>query len=156
MFSLDSSFNFHFHLILAQFPVDYPSYLVPCLVFFVCPFVAFTYYLINRLISFTTWSYYFTADKFFPTRFSWCFFFCFFFLLESVKPQISRTLLSNLDDNAMFCLDSILSLISIFTWLFSKSLGTVPSMPTLMGIKVTYKFHIFFSALTLSKYVFII
>ena len=46
---------------------------------------------------------------------------------------------------------SILSLISSPSSLFSRSLGTFPSVPTTIGITVTLTFHSFFKSLARSK-----
>ena len=48
----------------------------------------------------------------------------------------------------------ILPLISNYPILFSKPLGTIPSVPTTIGITITFLFHSLFSSLTRSKYLF--
>ena len=75
-------------------------------------------------------------------------------LRDSKSPQVSRTLLSILDNlsNAVVWMVSICPLISNFSSPFTNPLGIVPSAPTTVNITVTFTFLSFFSFLTRSKY----
>ena len=73
-------------------------------------------------------------------------------LSDSKSTQISRTLFSILADlnNATVWMVSILPLITNSSSLFSKSLGTVPSVPAINVSIVTLNFHSFLSSLARS------
>ena len=70
-------------------------------------------------------------------------------LNNNKSPQVSRTPLCILADcfNVVVYMVLILALISNFTSLFSKSLATVPSAPSIIGITVIFMFHSFLSSL---------
>ena len=67
-------------------------------------------------------------------------------------PQLYRTLSILADlSNFVIWMVLILPLISSFPSLFSRSLGTVPSVSLITGITATFMFHRFFSSLPRSK-----
>ena len=63
-------------------------------------------------------------------------------LSDSNSPRVSRGIFSILTDfsNAVFWMVSIIPLISCFSSCLSKPLGTFPSAPTTIDIKVTFIF----------------
>ena len=75
-------------------------------------------------------------------------------LSDSKSPKVSRALLSFLINlyNAVVCIKSILPLISNSSSLFSRPLRIVPSMPTTIGITITFMFYGLFSFLARLKY----
>ena len=72
--------------------------------------------------------------------------------------QVSRTIFSSLSDlnNTVAWIVLILPLIANSFYLFSKPLGTVPSLPTTSGTNVTFIIQSFFSSLARSKYLSIL
>ena len=76
-------------------------------------------------------------------------------LSDSKFPQVSRTLLSILTDrkDAVVWNVSFVSFVSCSPNLSSKSLRTVTSAPTIIGITVASIFYWYFSSLARSKYV---
>ena len=94
---------------------------------------------------------YFTSGKFFTPADTGCFAWS---LSDSKSLQLSGTFLSILANlnRAVVWIDSVLPQISSSFVLFSRLLGIVLSAPTIIGITVTFIFHIFFSCLARSKY----
>ena len=73
---------------------------------------------------------------------------------KSKSPQVSRTILSIQADlnNAVIWMVPTCPLILKSTCPFTNLLGIVPNGITIMGIKVTFMFHSFFSSLLRSTY----
>ena len=79
--------------------------------------------------------------------------FFFFFSLKYESSQVSRTLLSILDNfnTAIVWIALILPMISTYPSLFSRPLGTISRAPTMIGITVTFMFYSFINSLARSK-----
>ena len=79
---------------------------------------------------------------------------CRWSLGDSKSPWVSRILLNNLAalNNAVVWMVSILLLTSNYSNLLSNPLGTVPSVPTTIGITVMFMFHRFFSSVARSSH----
>ena len=77
-------------------------------------------------------------------------------LSDSKSPQVSKTLLSILTDlnNGIVWIVSTRPFISKSSSPFINPLVTVPKIPIMIGINVTFMFHIFFNSLVRSKYLF--
>ena len=78
-------------------------------------------------------------------------------LSDSKCPQVSSSLLSILVNlnNAVVSMVSILPLIFYSASPFSKPFRTVPSVPNIIDITISFIFYRFFCCLTRSKYLFI-
>ena len=78
-------------------------------------------------------------------------------LSDCKSLQISWTLLGILADlsNAVVWMVFTCPLISKSSILFTNSLGIVPSVPTTIGITITFMFHSFFNSLARSRYLYL-